>query len=230
MTVHEQASHSGVHLGSMGFPHGEALGVLCGEWIFTCAHYLSALPLEFHTQVIIEAWRAADATRGDFSVLHASIMDFMILAPDGMIVGSSDGAGPTESSWDVIYAAAEAGFTLNPCAGACQSDSNVASVDGLVFGQDGKTTHSATFELRRYSALITFDSNDTAPGCSGGPLFTNAGQLIGVFTHTSRVPINRALHHCIGRRIDLCIPLLFSRPIPWEFMLVGTTTPKISHT
>jgi hypothetical protein len=223
MTIQEQAAQSIVHLGSRGFPLGEALGVLCGKWIFTCAHYFESLRLYFLQDDLIEVWRAADGTQGNFAVLHASSMDFMILAPDGMIVVSSEDDGPTQSSWDVIYSASDAGLPLKPCEITFLGDADKASVEGFFFGPDGKTIHQTTFELVKHSALITFHSNDAIKGCSGGPLFTSDGKLVGIYTNSSEHLMENGLRHCIGRRIDLCIPRLFQAVISWESITFGTS-------
>lgn len=200
-------------------PHGEGLGVLCGQWIFTCAHYFESLSCEIEALQWLETWRICDETKGTFAVLYASTMDFMILAPDSMTVESSE-AGGTESSWDVIQAAEELHEALRPTEVVFQNGSAAVKLPGFFFGPDGKTRHHAEFALSRNSGFITFHSNDAVKGCSGGPLFTEDFKLIGIYTNSGNYPLEGDLRHCIGRRIDQCMPRFLYPMIEWETMVV----------
>src|SRR5665213_2534527 len=151
----DQIKASIVAISLRGFPHGEGLGVLCGRWIFTCAHYFDALTMKIGYADWVEVWRVCNGTVGTFAVLHASTLDFMILAPDGMTLNSSE-AGGTETSWDVIHSYAETHSELCPAEILFQSDATSADLPGFFFVPDGKTLHRAKFQLSKSSAFITF--------------------------------------------------------------------------
>ena len=219
MNTDEQVCESVVAISTRKFPEGEGLGVLCGQWVFTCAHYFEALVIDLKCVPWLEVWRISDGTKGTFAMLYASTMDFMILAPDGMTSSSSE-AGGTESSWDVIIAAEERCSSLRPTEVVFQSGATAIMLPGFFFGPNGKTRHKAEFELHKDSAIIGFYSNDAVKGCSGGPMFTEDYQLIGIYTNSSKQPLEGNLRHCIGRRIDLCLPRLLYPQIEWDRLLI----------
>lgn len=205
-----------VHLSTEGFPKPEGLGVLCGSWIFTCAHYFEYLPISLRDTPWLHAWRVGTQTCGTFAMLYGSTMDFMILAPDGMTVESSE-AGGTESSWDVIAEAEECDAILSPAELSFVSGAEQAQIRGFFFSREGTAIHEATFEVHRDSGFVTFHSDDAIKGCSGGPLCTEDGKVFGIYTNSSREPLpGQTLRHCVGRRIDLCIPRLLYPQINWN--------------
>jgi hypothetical protein len=201
---------------------GEGLGILCGEWIFTCAHYRDSFATKPGEADLFVAWCAnmARIPRGVFASLYASSMDFQVLAPDGMTVETSE-AGGTESSLQMIGEFHERfGKGIWPAEVVFEKGAASATLAGFFFGPDGRTIHRAKFKLWPGSGKIEFFSNDFVKGCSGGPIFTNGNQLIGVGTVHSNHPFPNGLRQCWGNRIDQCMPRLLQARIEWGRLLI----------
>ena len=205
------------------FTQGEGLGILCGQWVFTCAHYLDSLTTKPGEADLFAAWCVSnpEIPRGIFASLYASSMDFQILAPDGMTVEMSQGGG-TEGSLEMIGEFQERHDNgIRPAEVVFEEGATCAKLAGFFFGPDGRTIHRAKFMLRRDSGKIEFFSNDFTKGCSGGPIFTDGSHLIGVGTAHSDHPFPNGLRHCWGNRIDQCMPRLLQNRTEWDRLVIG---------
>jgi hypothetical protein len=78
------------------------------------------------------------------------------------------------------------------------------------------------FEIWQNNPLITFASDDSLSGCSGGPLFTHDGHLIGVYTNKSNYSVSGEARRCLGRRIDLCSPVFVHRQVSWRKLRIAS--------
>lgn len=200
----------------------EGLGLISGSWIYTCAHFQdrwSMLPGEVD---LYAAWCVNDAAMpsGLFAGYYASSLDFMILAADGMSLITSEDGG-TETALDLLEAFAEKhGAGIRPAEIHFPAEMESAKIRGFFFGANGKTRHWTAFRIWQHSAKFEFYSNDFTSGCSGGPIFKENHQFIGVTTVASTHPDLNGLHHCLGVRIDQCMPRLLSSRIPWDQFVI----------
>ena len=196
-----------------------ALGTLCGKHIFTCAHMFNYLPVSLIETGLFDVCRTEGGPSGTFAMLLATTMDFMILAPDGLNLGLSEG-GPTSSAFDVADTWEERHPHIKPTSVRFESGVSAVELPGFFFGPDGKTIHKTVFTIFRDSEQVSYFSNEMVPGCSGGPLFTEDLHLIGVNTNFSNMPNRSGQRHAVGRRIDLCCPQLLQPRFDWELLAV----------
>lgn len=200
----------------------ESLGILCGWWIFTCAHHHDSFAMMPGDADLFSASCLNDPalTHGVFASLFASSMDFQILAPDGMMVQMSEGGG-TETSVQMIMEFEEKyGAGLLPTEITFRWNTTCAEISGFFFGPDGKKMHRTRFKIWESSAMIEFFSNDFVNGCSGSPIFSDDNQLIGICTVASTEPWPNGLRHCLGVRIDQCMPQILQKNIRWERLVL----------
>jgi hypothetical protein len=95
-----------------------------------------------------------------------------------------------------------------------------AKFPGFFFSPDGQTAHHVELKVFRDDPIITYESNDMKPGCSGGPIFTNDFQLIGIHTSGRKAYQDEPNREGVGKRIDLCCPLLLQRQIEWDIIML----------
>lgn len=209
------------------FTVGEGLGLIGGGWIYTCAHFQrrwSLLPGEVD---LYAAWCLNDETmpHGFFASYYASTLDFMMLAPDGMTMQMSEEDGPTETGLDLICAFQEKhGPGIRPAEIEFPADVGSAKIRGFFLAADGRSLHRTIFKIWKNSAKIEFYSNDFTKGCSGAPIFTENHQFIGVATVGTTQPDLNGLHHCLGVRIDQCMPRLLTKHIQWDRLVIQPET------
>lgn len=208
-------------LNRMVFIHsvaGTGLGFLSGDRIITCAHVHPHLPVGFIETDLFEVERVRGG-RGTFAMYAATTLDVMLLAQDGWHCGLS--MGPTESAWKVINAVEDSEPDPIPSRILFET-SDTASLEGFFIGKDGVTVHRTVFRLERDSEVIEFRTDACEGGCSGGPLFTADGHLIGV--HTNRGPglekPGETLKEAVGRRIDVSLPEIVARRMEWNTLRV----------
>ena len=204
----------------------QGLGLISGGLIYTCAHFRERWSLLPGDADIYAAWCLNDETlpRGLLAGLYASTLDFMILAPDGMTVILSEDGG-TETGLALLSEFEEKyDSDIRPTEIEFPEETESTKIHGYFFGADGKTRHSAKFKIWNHSAKIEFYSNDFESGCSGGPIFTDQDQFIGVVTVASSHPDLNGLRHCLGVRIDQCMPRLLSRRIQWDSLVIQPET------
>lgn len=208
------------------YTFAEGLGLISGGLIYTCAHLRDRWSLIPGYADIYAAWCVNDETlpRGLVAGLYASTLDFMILAPDGMTVIMSEDGG-TESGLALLTEFHEKyGYVIRPTEMEFPPDMESAKIQGYFFGADGKTRHPAKFKIFNHSANVEFYSNDFKAGCSGGPIFTDQDQFIGVVTVASTHPDLNGLRHCLGVRIDQCMPRLLQNRIQWDRLVIQPET------
>jgi len=196
----------------------KGMGYLADGMIFTCAHVHPHLPVSFVDTDLFDVERVLGGT-GTFAMLAATSLDVMVLAPDGWNCGLSE--GPTSDALDLIYSIDEDPFAPKPAKIDFQSADEVR-IEGYYFFKDGVTLRPVTFALSKDSEVISFVSIPDTDGCSGGPLFTNSGHLIGVFNATGprlTRPFT-ATQGAFGRRIDVSLPEIFARRIEWDHLAV----------
>jgi hypothetical protein len=212
------------------FMVGEGLGLISGGLIYTCTHFQQhRWPLLPGEVAIYAAWCVNDDTmpHGFFAGYYASSLDLMMLAPDGMTVHMSEEDGPTETGLDLICAFQEKhGPGIRPAEIQFPADAESAKIRGFFLAADGKTLHRTFFKIWKYSARIEFYSNDFTKGCSGGPIFTDNYQFIGVATVGTTHPDLNGLHHCLGVRIDQCMPRLLTKDIQWAHLVIQPETDR----
>ena len=205
---------------------GEVLGLISGGLIFSCAHVQdrwSLLPGEVD---LYDVWCLNDATipRGLLAGHYASTLGCMILAPDSMNVITSEDGG-TESGFALLSEFEEKyGSDIRPTEIEFPEVTESAQIHGFFFGADGKTRHGTQFKIWKNSYQIEFYSNDFERGCPGGPIFTDQNQFIGVVTVACTHPDLNGLRHCLGVRIDQCMPRLLSRRIQWDSLVIQPET------
>ncbi len=205
---------------------GEVLGLISGGLIFTCAHLQdqwSLLPGEVD---LYDVWCMNDPTipRGLLAGHYASTLGCMILASDSMTVITSEDGG-TESGFALLSEFEEKyGSEIRPTEIEFPEETESAKVHGFFFGADGKTRHRTLFKIWKNSYQIEFYSNDFERGCPGGPIFTDQNQFIGVVTVASTHPCLNGLRHCLGVRIDQCMPRLLQSRIQWDRLVIQPET------
>ena len=206
-----------VQIHPSGEPATTGLGIIAGEFVFTCAHFddLIQLPTRILETPLFEVRRLHDGVQGTLAMLVATSTDFMALASDGVFVNMSEG-GPTESSYDVLTDEDGNYNAIRPSMLEFSGAKASADISGFFFSQDGKRVHQVELSVSRNSPIITYYSNDMLRGCSGGPIFTNDLHLIGINTNMGDIFPGHHQRHCLGRRIDLCSPLFLHRCIEWR--------------
>jgi hypothetical protein len=208
-----------VHVSPSWDPGATCLGIICGEFIFTCAHIAGDRPIlgAFADVPLYEVTRIHDGADGTFAEYVATTTDFMVLGPDGVGVGLSEYDGPTQSCFNVLQDEDWDFNELHPSELVCsEAEGGAVELPGFFFSPDGAEVHEVTFEIRQNYPLIQFASDDVLPGCSGGPLFTRDLHLIGVCTNGSNFSIGSKSKGCLGRRIDLCSPVFVHRQVSWR--------------
>jgi hypothetical protein len=203
------------------FTVGEGLGLISGQWIYTSAHYQDTFAMLPGDADLFAAWCLNDpeVTRGIFAGYYASSLDFMILAPDGMTIemtdgGTEDGLQMTGEVWD------KHGAGIRPTEIDFAEGVGSTKISGYYIGADGKTMHRVKFKIWKHSADIDFYSDDFLIGGTGSPIFTDENQLIGVTTVASSHPDLNGLHHCLGKRIDQCMPKLLHHCVEWDHLMI----------
>ena len=194
------------------------MGYLSDGMIFTCAHVHPHLPVSFIDTDLFDVQRVHGG-KGTFAMLAATSLDVMVLAPDGWRCGLSE--GPTSDALGLICEIEGDEAAPRPAKIDFQSAESV-EVEGYFFFKDGVTLRPAVFELSKDSEVIRFVSVPDTQGCSGGPLFTNSGQLLGVFNATGP-RLSRPFtptHGAFGCRIDVSLPEIVSRRIEWDHLVV----------
>ena len=197
--------------------HYVGLGVLCGEYIFTCAHYYDPLPIHFADFQIFTVTSVCGGEQGDFALHTASTLDVMVLAPDSPDCNSSD-AGPTESAWSLVYGFTDKHPALIPAEISFSTGSRSADVSGFFFAPDGQTICRTVFHITENHPTISFYSKEMKKGCSGGPLITDDMKIIGIATNLSNILDDEGRMSCIGKRIDLCVPVYLHRELKWDML------------
>ncbi len=204
----------------------QGLGLISGGLIYTCAHFRERWSLLPGDADIYAAWCLNDETlpRGLLAGLYASTLDFMILAPDGMTVILSEDGG-TETGLALLSEFEEKyNSDILPTEIEFPEATESAKIHGFFFGADGKTRHRTQFKIWKNSYQIEFYSNDFERGCPGGPIFTDQNQFIGVVTVASTHPDLNGLRHCLGVRIDQCMPRLLQSRIQWDSLVIQPET------
>ena len=199
----------------------EGLGLISGQWIYTSAHYQGKFAMMPGDADIYAAWCMNDPEipHGFFAGYYASSLDFMILAPDGMTIEMTDGG--TETGLAMTCEVSEKhGAGIRPTEIEFAEGVGSAKINGYYFGADGKTMHRVKFKIWKHSADIDFYSDDFLTGGTGSPIFTDENQFIGVATVSSNHPDLNGLHHCIGKRIDQCMPRFLHHTVEWDHLLI----------
>lgn len=218
MHQHQAIFDALFHISPAEYPGTTGLGILCGKYIFTCAHSYNYLPVGLHDVCLFDVKRVCDGAEATFAMYVATTMDAMILAPDGMNAGLADDDGPTSSATDVYYQFRDKHTPLRPAAISFRQGQKSVAVDGFFFAPDGKAMHRTQFHLDNNSPIIRFYYDDMPNGCSGGPLFTDDLKLIGIATSQSNRPVKNGLKECIGKRIDLCFPTYVHQELDWDVL------------
>ena len=172
---------------------------------------------------LFAAWclNEPEITQGVFCASYASLLDYLVLAPDSLSMGMSDGGGTETGLQMIIDLEDKIGAGIRPAAIEFAPGCDEAKFSGFFFGSDGRTMHRARFRLRRGSPFIEFFSNDFAVGCAGSPIFTTSHQLIGFATVGTDHPWPNGYCHCYGRRLDLGLPKVISDSVDWDRFIVG---------
>lgn len=204
------------HISPAECPNTTGLGILCGKYIFTCAHSYDYLPVGLHGVCLFDVKRVYVGAVATFAMYVATTMDAMILAPDGMNDGLAEDDGPTSTALDMYYQFRERHTPLRPAAVSFRPGHNSAAVDGFFFAPDGKTIHRTQFHMGNNDPVIRLYYDDMPNGCSGGPLFTDDLKLIGIATSQSSGPVKNGLKECVGKRIDLCLPTYVHQEFDWD--------------
>jgi hypothetical protein len=203
------------------FKVGQALGLISGDWIYTCAHIQNTFSMIPGETDMFAAWCVNDPaiTRGLFAGYYASTLDFMILSPNGMTVDMTEGG--TETGLQMVGDFMEKYSTpILPARIEFPEDLDSTIINGFFIGADGKIIYRTKFKIWRNSANIEFYSDVFVMGGSGSPIFTDNNQFIGVTTVSSSQPDLNGMHHCIGKRIDQCMPKLLHDSIRWDVLNV----------
>lgn len=217
-TMMEAINEAIVHISGplMGQEKPMGLGILCGERIFTCAHYRDSLPTGIAELHIYPVTRVCDGFKADFAMNFTTNLDLMVLAPNTLHFACGEDEGPTSSAYELMYLYEESRSPLRPASIVFFSGVRSASVKGVFFAPDGKTLCPAEFQIHEDSPTITFYSKEMVKGCSGGPLITDDHKIIGVATSFSNILDGEARSECLGKRIDLCVPVYLQRQIDWD--------------
>ena len=203
------------------FKVGETLGLISGQWIYTCAHLQNTFVMMPGHADLFAAWCMNDPeiTRGFFAGYYASTLDFMILSPTGMTVDMTEG-GTEEGVQMVGEVMEKLGTPIQPTQIEFAEGVGSAKLNGFYIGADGKTIHRVKFKIWNHSATIEFYSDDFLKGGTGSPIFTDENQFIGVTTVSSGHPHLNGLHHRYGKRIDQCMPRLLHHCVEWDHLMI----------
>lgn len=196
------------------------LGILCGEFVFTCAHFYGALPLGYLDLCMFTATRTCDSSSGRFAMHVATTQDVMVLAPNSITAASGEDDGPTSSAWDIIYAYQENHPPLRPACLSFPPHRPSGVVGGFFFAPDGKTVCRTSFRINDGAPDVRFATKYMKDGCSGGPLVTDDMKIIGVATNHSNILDHEGRNECIGKRIDLCVPMCLHGKLDWETVAI----------
>lgn len=194
------------------------LGILCGDYVITCAHFTGFFPSTLFDLHMYRATKVTNGVCGDFALYMATSMDVTVLAANGLHVGSDDG-GPTDSAYNVILDYSnDHDVPLRPATVSFSNKCRSAKFNGYYFDKDGRTYHRTEFEVNPSNELISFYSEINMPGRSGGPILTEDMKIIGVVSAMASHKAENGLYHYYGRRIDLSVPVLFKDQIDWDFV------------
>ncbi len=148
----------------------------------------------------------------------ASTLDVMVLAPWTLHSPSDEDGGPTDSAWNLINEFEGKHPALNPSEISFSPGCHSADISGFFFAPDGKTICQTVFHIIENHPEISFDSNEFEDGCSGGPLITDDMKIIGIATNSSNILDDEGRMSCIGKRIDLCVPVYLYRELKWDML------------
>lgn len=175
---------------------GRGLGVICGNQILTCAHLLigSKDPHQ-DSFAIFNAFRP-NVDKRIFQVItyNADIcLDFMTLGWSTLSgITPAPGIEPnnpfTDEKWPVPHILHMLG------------EPKWYKFEGYFFDTPGTNKIRCEISCNAFSPMILLDC-PSQRGCSGGPIFTKANQLIGILT-------NQHGDETQGVRIDLVAPNL----------------------
>ena len=71
-----------VHISPSVCRETSGLGILCGNYVFTCAHFYDDLPLIFNDMRLFDVTRVWNGEKGVFYHVFRKSTDVMLLAPD----------------------------------------------------------------------------------------------------------------------------------------------------
>jgi hypothetical protein len=148
----------------------------------------------------------------------ATSMDFMALSENGIHV--SGDCAPSDNASYLFGFPPTQPKPIRPAMLQFSENQANAKLPGFFFSPDGQTVHHVELKMFRDDPIITYESNDMIPGCSGGPIFTEDFHLIGINTNGRKAYKGEPHGEGVGKRIDLCCPLLLQRRIEWATLKV----------
>ena len=213
-----------VHITDEGSPEVLGLGIMCEPFILTCGHFMAnrQLPTHFHDSIYFNVRRICDGEEAVFMLYLATTMDFMALSENGIHV--SGDCGPSDNASILFGFPPTQPRAIRPAMIQFGGNLTTAKFPGFFFSPDGQTVHHVELKVFRDDPIITYESNDMIPGCSGGPIFTDDFHLIGIHTSGRKAYQDDPCGEGVGKRIDLCCPLLLRRQIKWDVLDVKSIT------
>ncbi len=206
-----------VSISPEGSPEITGLGLISGQYIFTCAHYTKSLPLGLADTCLFMVRRVSDNVCGRFAMYLGTTMDFMVLGLNGIHCELED--GPTSDSWPVLDIGEPETESIRP-ATIDFGDKTSGRLPGFCFAPDGKTIYRVDLKVIRDRPEIVFTSKEAGKGCSGGPIFTEDFHLIGIYVASYTATDGPIVNEKIGKRIDMCCPVFLQRQLDWDNVTV----------
>ena len=210
----ENILESVVHVHPQGHPEHRALGLICGDFVLTCAHIQPALPVSLLDTVLFEVTRVRGGEKGTFALYAGSNLDVMALHPNSLTNDFSE-CDITEGSWELLECVRERGVELRPCNLLFPPGKTEATIRGFFLSPDGTQLNEAAFVARENSPTIVFPTSNMQNGCSGGPIITQSLDLIGSVSYCSDVAWD-GHREGLARRYDLGLPMLMQKQLEWR--------------
>jgi hypothetical protein len=216
----EDILESVVHVHPQGHPEHRALGLICGDFVLTCAHIQPALPVSLLDTVLFEVTRVRGGEKGIFALYAGSNLDVMALHPNSLTNDFSE-CDITEGSWELLESMRQRGVELRPSNLNFPPGNTDATIRGFFLSPDGTQLNEAEFLARERSPTLEFPTADMQNGCSGGPIITQSLDLIGSVSFCSDFA-QAGRREGLARRYDLGLPMLMQKQMGWQEISIGT--------